>query len=302
MCSFPMVDINLKGMGVALITPFKEDESVDYEALGRLVDFQLQNGTDYLVVLGTTAETPTLTEQEKKEIVSMVVSKVRGRIPVVLGVGGNCTRSVVEKLNHDNFDGIDAILSVVPYYNKPSQEGIYQHYKAISEATDLPIILYNVPGRTGVNMTAETTLRVARDFKNVVAVKEASGNITQMDDIIKNKPANFDVISGDDGITFPLITLGAVGVISVIGNAFPKEFSKMVRLALNGDYNNALTIHHRFTELIELLFVDGNPAGAKSILNAMGYIENKLRLPLVPTRITTFEKIRLVLRELSIKC
>ncbi|HAD01476.1 MAG: 4-hydroxy-tetrahydrodipicolinate synthase [Parabacteroides sp.] len=297
-----MVDINLKGMGVALITPFKEDESVDYEALGRLVDFQLQNGTDYLVVLGTTAETPTLTEQEKKEIVSMVVSKVRGRIPVVLGVGGNCTRSVVEKLKHDNFDGIDAILSVVPYYNKPSQEGIYQHYKAISEATDLPIILYNVPGRTGVNMTAETTLRVARDFKNVVAVKEASGNITQMDDIIKNKPANFDVISGDDGITFPLITLGAVGVISVIGNAFPKEFSKMVRLALNGDYNNALTIHHRFTELIELLFVDGNPAGAKSILNAMGYIENKLRLPLVPTRITTFEKIRLVLRELSIKC
>ena len=302
MCSFPMVDINLKGMGVALITPFKEDESVDYEALGRLVDFQLQNGTDYLVVLGTTAEAPTLTEQEQKEIVSMVVSKVRGRIPVVLGVGGNCTRSVVEKLKHDNFDGIDAILSVVPYYNKPSQEGIYQHYKAISEATDLPIILYNVPGRTGVNMTAETTLRVARDFKNVVAVKEASGNITQMDDIIKNKPANFDVISGDDGITFPLITLGAVGVISVIGNAFPKEFSKMVRLALNGDYNNALTIHHRFTELIELLFVDGNPAGAKSILNAMGYIENKLRLPLVPTRITTFEKIRLVLRELSIKC
>jgi len=293
MCSFPMVDINLKGMGVALITPFKEDESVDYEALGRLVDFQLQNGTDYLVVLGTTAETPTLTEQEKKEIVSMVVSKVRGRIPVVLGVGGNCTRSVVEKLKHDNFDGIDAILSVVPYYNKPSQEGIYQHYKAISEATDLPIILYNVPGRTGVNMTAETTLRVARDFKNVVAVKEASGNITQMDDIIKNKPSNFDVISGDDGITFPLITLGAVGVISVIGNAFPKEFSKMVRLALNGDYNNALTIHHRFTELIELLFVDGNPAGAKSILNAMGYIENKLRLPLVPTRITTFEKTTL---------
>jgi 4-hydroxy-tetrahydrodipicolinate synthase len=297
-----MIDINLKGMGVALITPFKEDESVDYEALGRLVDYQVQNGTDYLVVLGTTAETPTLTEEEKKEIVSLVVSKVRGRIPVVLGLGGNCTRSIVEKLKNDNFDGIDAILSVVPYYNKPSQEGIYQHYKAISEATTLPIVIYNVPGRTGVNMTAQTTLRIARDFKNVVAVKEASGNITQMDDIIKNKPANFEVISGDDGITFPLITLGAVGVISVIGNAFPKEFSKMVRLALNGDYNNALTIHHRFTELIELLFVDGNPAGVKSILNTMGYIENKLRLPLVPTRITTYEKIREVLRQLSIKC
>ncbi len=302
MCSFPMIDINLKGMGVALITPFKEDESVDYEALGRLVDYQVQNGTDYLVVLGTTAETPTLTEEEKKEIVSLVVSKVRGRIPVVLGLGGNCTRSIVGKLKNDNFDGIDAILSVVPYYNKPSQEGIYQHYKAISEATTLPIVIYNVPGRTGVNMTAQTTLRIARDFKNVVAVKEASGNITQMDDIIKNKPANFEVISGDDGITFPLITLGAVGVISVIGNAFPKEFSKMVRLALNGDYNNALTIHHRFTELIELLFVDGNPAGVKSILNTMGYIENKLRLPLVPTRITTYEKIREVLRQLSIKC
>ena len=215
-------------MGVALITPFKEDESVDYEALARLVDYQLQNGTDYLVVLGTTAETPTLTEEEKKNIINLVVTKVNGRIPIVLGVGGNCTRSVVEKLKNDNFDGIDAILSVVPYYNKPSQEGIYQHYKAIAEATTLPIVLYNVPGRTGVNMTAETTLRIAREFKNVIAVKEASGNITQMDDIIKNKPANFNVISGDDGITFPLITLGAVGVISVIGNAFPREFRCMV--------------------------------------------------------------------------
>ena len=286
-------------MGVALITPFKEDESVDYEALARLVDYQLQNGTDYLVVLGTTAETPTLTEEEKKDIINLVVTKVNGRIPIVLGVGGNCTRSVVEKLKNDNFDGIDAILSVVPYYNKPSQEGIYQHYKAIAEATTLPIVLYNVPGRTGVNMTAETTLRIAREFKNVIAVKEASGNITQMDDIIKNKPANFNVISGDDGITFPLITLGAVGVISVIGNAFPREFSRMVRLALAGDYDSARTIHHSFTELFSLLFIDGNPAGAKSMLNAMGFIENKLRLPLVPTRITTFEKIRDVLRQLS---
>ena len=289
-------------MGVALITPFKEDESVDYEALARLVDYQLQNGTDYLVVLGTTAETPTLTEEEKKDIINLVVTKVNGRIPIVLGVGGNCTRSVVEKLKNDNFDGIDAILSVVTYYIKPSQEGIYQHYKAIAEATTLPIVLYNVPGRTGVNMTAETTLRIAREFKNVIAVKEASGNITQMDDIIKNKPANFNVISGDDGITFPLITLGAVGVISVIGNAFPREFSRMVRLALAGDYDSARTIHHSFTELFSLLFIDGNPAGAKSMLNAMGFIENKLRLPLVPTRITTFEKIRDVLRQLSIKC
>ena len=289
-------------MGVALITPFKEDESVDYEALGRLVDYQVQNGTDYLVVLGTTAETPTLTEEEKRNIIDLVVSHVRGRIPIVLGVGGNCTRNVVEQLKNGDFTGIDAILSVVPYYNKPSQEGIYQHYKAIANATKLPIILYNVPGRTGVNMTAETTLRIAREFENVVAVKEASGNITQMDDIIKNKPDRFNVISGDDGITFPLVTLGAIGVISVIGNAFPREFSRMVRLALAGDYDSARTIHHSFTELFSLLFVYGNPAGAKSMLSMMGFIENKLRLPLVPTRIVTYEKIREVLRQLSIKC
>ncbi|MCC8096350.1 MAG: 4-hydroxy-tetrahydrodipicolinate synthase [Tannerellaceae bacterium] len=297
-----MADINLKGMGVALVTPFRQDENVDFEALGKLVNYQLQNGTDYLVVLGTTAETPTLTEEEKKQVVNLVVSKVRGRIPIVLGVGGNCTRAIVEKLKNDNFEGIDAILTVVPYYNKPSQEGIYQHYKAVAEATTLPIVLYNVPGRTGVNMTATTTLRIAREFNNVVAVKEASGNITQMDDIIKNKPANFHVISGDDGITFPLITLGAVGVISVIGNAFPKEFSRMTRLALSGDYHSARTIHHNFTELFDLLFVDGNPAGVKSMLHMMGFMENKLRLPLVPTRITTFEKIRDVLRQLSICC
>ena len=297
-----MAQINLKGMGVALITPFKDDESIDFDALSKLIEYQIQNGIDYLVVLGTTAETPTLTEQEKNEVLSFVIERVKERVPIVLGLGGNNTRGIVERLKTESFQGVDAILSVVPYYNKPSQEGIYQHYKAIAEATTLPIVLYNVPGRTGVNMTAETTLRIAREFKNVIAVKEASGNITQMDDIIKNKPANFNVISGDDGITFPLITLGAVGVISVIGNAFPREFSRMVRLALAGDYDSARTIHHSFTELFSLLFIDGNPAGAKSMLNAMGFIENKLRLPLVPTRITTFEKIRDVLRQLSIKC
>ncbi|WP_073398604.1 4-hydroxy-tetrahydrodipicolinate synthase [Bacteroides luti] len=297
-----MIQSKLRGMGVAFITPFKEDESVDYEAIIRLVDYQLQNGTDFLVILATTAETPTLSSEEKIKIQKLIVERVNGQIPIVLGCGGNNTRAVIETLKNDDFTGIDAILSVVPYYNKPSQEGIYQHYKAIANSTDLPIILYNVPGRTGVNMTAETTLRLARDFKNIVGVKEASGNITQMDDIIKNKPADFNVLSGDDGITFPLITLGAVGVISVIGNAFPREFSRMTRLALAGDYANALSIHHKFTELFDLLFVDGNPAGVKSMLNAMGMIENKLRLPLVPTRITTFEKIRAVLNELNIKC
>ena len=297
-----MERINLKGLGVALITPFNEDETIDFTALGKLIEHLIQNNIDYLVVLGTTAETPTLSTEEKKEVVSFVKQRVNGRVPIVLGVGGNCTNSVVNQLKNDDYDGIDAILSVVPYYNKPSQEGIYQHYKAIAQATDLPIILYNVPGRTGVNMTAETTLRIAREFENVVAIKEASGNIVQMDDIIRNKPADFMVISGDDGITFPLITLGAVGVISVIGNAFPKEFGKMVRLALNGDYDSALRIHHEFTELFSLLFVDGNPAGVKAMLNAMGYICNKLRLPLVPTRITTYEKMRVVLDNLNIKC
>lgn len=297
-----MSRINLRGVGVAFITPFKEDESVDYEALIRLVDYQIRNNTDYLVVLGTTAETATLTEEEKTNIVETVINHVNGRIPIVLGVGGNNTRAVIDQLKNGNFEGVDAILSVVPYYNKPSQEGIYQHYKAIAEASKLPVILYNVPGRTGVNMTAETTLRLANEFDNIVAIKEASGDMTQMDNIIKRKPDNFDVISGDDGITFPLITLGAIGVISVIGNAFPKEFSRMTRLALEGDYQSALTIHHSFSELFKLLFVDGNPAGVKSMLHMMGYIDNKLRLPLVPTRITTFEQIRMVLNELNIKC
>lgn len=290
--------MNLTGMGVALITPFKQDKSVDFPALARLLEYIIQNKADYIVVLGTTAETATLTEDEKKAVKEFVIERVNRRVPLVLGVGGNNTKALTDYLKENDLSAFNAILSVVPYYNKPSQEGIYQHYKAIAEASPIPVILYNVPGRTGVNMTAETTLRLARDFENIIGIKEASGNITQMDDIIKNKPADFMVISGDDGITFPLITLGAVGVISVIGNAFPKEFSRMVRLALHGKYDQALQIHHKFTELFSLLFVDGNPAGVKCLLNAKGMIENELRLPLVPTRITTYEKIRKVLNEL----
>ena len=289
-------------MGVALITPFKSDETIDFDALARLVEYQIKNGTDYLVVLGTTAETPTLTEQEKEDVTQFVIRCAAKRIPIVLGVGGNNTKAVVEKLNTYDFTGIDAILSVTPYYNKPSQEGIYQHYAAIAKASPLPIVLYNVPGRTGVNMLADTTLRLAKEFKNICAIKEASGNFSQIDDIIKNKPTDFMVISGDDGITFPLITLGAVGVISVIGNAFPREFSRMVRLGLQGDYKSARQIHHHFNELIELLFVEGNPAGVKSMLAVMGLIDNTLRLPLVPNTIKTYEKIRIVLNELNIKC
>jgi 4-hydroxy-tetrahydrodipicolinate synthase len=297
-----MEHVNLTGMGVALITPFQTNGEVDYHALSRLVDYQLQNDTDFMVVLGTTAETPTLTASEQKKITRFVIDEVKNRIPIVLGISGNNTRTVVERLKTEDMDGVDAILSAVPYYNKPSQEGIYQHYKAIAQATSMPIVLYNVPGRTGVNMTAETTLRLAHDFNNVIGVKEASGNMTQIGSIIKNKPRNFHVISGDDGVTFPLITFGAIGVISVIGNAFPKEFSRMVHLALSGDYVNALSIHFKFMELLELLFVDGSPAGIKSVLNMMGYIENELRLPLVPVRAVTHEKIRDVLQGLSIKC
>lgn len=287
-----MARMNLSGMGVALITPFKADKSIDYDALAKLIEYQIGSGTHYLVVLGTTAETPSLTSQEKQQIRKFVIERVAGRIPLVLGLGGNNTLGVIEEMKAmEELKEFSAILSVVPYYNKPSQEGIYQHYKAIAANSPVPVILYNVPGRTGVNMTAETTLRIANDCPNVIGIKEASGNISQMDDIIKHKQKDFMVISGDDGITFPLITLGAVGVISVIGNAFPREFSKMVRLGLAGDFDGARAIHHRFTELFELLFVDGNPAGVKCALADMGMIENELRLPLVPTRVATYEKI-----------
>ncbi len=285
----------LHGMGIALITPFKADKSIDFKALASLIDYQIINGADYLVVLGTTAETPTLSADERREVREFVASRVNGRVPLVLGLGGNSTTALVDEINKTDLSAFSAILSVTPYYNKPSQEGIFQHYKHVSEASPRPVILYNVPGRTGVNMTAETTLRIASSCENVIAIKEASGNMSQMDEIIKRKPEDFMVISGDDGITFPLITLGAVGVISVIGNAFPNEFSRMVRLALDGRYDQARLIHHRFTELFNLLFVDGNPAGVKCVLNAMGFIENELRLPLVPTRITTNDKIRHVL-------
>ncbi len=296
-----MVENKFRGLGVALVTPFKADGAVDHQALLRLVEYQLAGGVDFLCVLGTTAETPCLSADERKQIVGEIVEKVNGRVPILLGVGGNCTAAVVQQLKDLDTNGIDGVLSVCPMYNKPSQEGLYQHFKAVAEASPVPVVLYNVPGRTGVNMTAQTTLRLASDFDNIVAIKEASSDITQMDDIIKNKPANFDVISGDDGITFPLITLGAVGVISVIGNALPAEMSRMVRLALSGQYEPALRIHHRFTELFKLLFVDGNPAGVKAMLSAMGMIENELRLPLVPTRLTTMQQIAAILKDLHIR-
>ncbi len=294
-----MKTFNLKGLGVALITPFKSDKSIDFDALDILVERLIAADTDYIVVLGTTGETPSLFPEEKKEIRDFIVKIVNGRIPLVLGIGGNSTMGVVKDIQSTDLSNFEAILSVVPYYNKPSQEGIFQHYKTISEVSPIPVILYNVPGRTGVNMTAATTLRIAKECENVIGVKEASGNFTQIQEIIKNKTPDFTVISGDDSITYPLMTLGAEGVISVIGNAYPKEFGQMVRLCLEGKYDEALPKHLQFMELFNLLFVDGNPAGVKCTLNAMGLIENELRLPLVPTRVSTNEEIHRITSKIT---
>lgn len=295
-----MVRNIFKGLGIALVTPFNEDGSVDYDSLKRLVEYQLSNGADFFCILATTGETPCLTADEKEKIKTLVVELVNGRVPILMGCGGYNTAAVVEELKTGNFKGIDGILSICPYYNKPSQEGLYQHFKAISAATELPIVLYNVPGRTGINMTAATTVRLAKDCKNIVAIKEACGSLEQIDEIIKNKPASFDVISGDDALTFPMISCGAVGVISVIGNALPKEFSKMIRLEFRGEYEAARKIHHRFTDLFSLLFVDGNPAGVKAMLHEMGMIKNILRLPLVPTRISTLQRMSELMKELHL--
>jgi 4-hydroxy-tetrahydrodipicolinate synthase len=289
-----------KGLGIALITPFLEDGSVDYKSLVRLVEYQLANGADFFCILATTGETPTLTAEEKHKIKNTIVDLVGGRVPILMGCGGYNTAAIVEELKTGDFRGINGILSVCPYYNKPSQEGLYQHFKTIAAATKLPVVLYNVPGRTGVNMKAETTVRLAHDCPNIVAIKEASGNLEQVDEIIKNKPRNFDVISGDDALTFPMISCGAVGVISVIGNALPREFSKMIRLQMKGEYDSARKIHHRFIDLFSLLFVDGNPAGVKAMLHEMGYIQNVLRLPLVPTRISTLQRMSEIMKELKI--
>ena len=285
-----------RGLGIALITPFTEDGAVDYEALSRLIDYQLDNGADFLCILATTGETPCLSLAERAQIKSAIVRQVAGRVPILMGCGGNNTAAVVEELKNGDFSGIDGVLSVCPYYNKPSQEGLYQHFKAIAAATELPVVLYNVPGRTGINLKPETTCRLAKDCKNIVAIKEASGSLEQVDEIIKYKPNDFEVISGDDALTFPMIACGAVGVISVIGNALPKEFSRMIRLEFNGEFEAAQKIHHKFTDLYSLLFVDGNPAGVKALLTEMGFIKNQLRLPLVPTRVTTLQKISSIRR------
>ena len=272
---------SLIGTGVALVTPFKKDFSVDIDALKAIVNFQIDNGIDYLVVLGTTAENATLSKAEKELVIKTIVDANKGRLPLVLGVGSNNTAEVVEELKSGNFSDFVAILSVSPYYNKPTQEGIYQHFKAIAEASPIPVILYNVPGRTSSNMLPETIIRLANDFKNIIAVKEASGDIVQAMKLIQDKPKDFLVISGDDMITLPMILAGGAGVISVIAQGFPKQFTEMVHLGLNKKVDDAYKIHYLLADSIDMIFEQGNPAGIKEVFKSLSLSENTVRLPLV---------------------
>ena len=281
-----------QGFGVALATPFNSDGSIDFVALRSLVDNIIVGGVDFICVLGTTAETPTLTEEEKLEIRRVVVEVNQERVPLLLGAGNNSTQAVCRQLREDNFEGFSGLLMVCPFYNKPTQEGLYQHFKKISEESPLPIVLYNIPGRTGVNLQAATTLRLANECPNIVAIKEASGIISQIEEIVENAPDGFDVFSGDDAITFELLTIGAKGVISVIGNAYPEEFGAMVHAAQAGDYTSALSLHRQFSRLYKLMSVDGNPSGIKGLLYIQGKADNIVRLPLVPVRVEMLEAIR----------
>ncbi|WP_406843202.1 4-hydroxy-tetrahydrodipicolinate synthase [Flavobacterium soyae] len=272
---------SLIGTGVALVTPFKKDFSVDIEALQRVVNFSIDGGVEYLVVMGTTAENATLTQEEKELVISTVIDVNKGRLPLVLGVGGNNTMQIVEELKTRDFSAFEAILSVSPYYNKPTQEGIYQHFKAIAEASPIPVILYNVPARTSSNMLPSTVVRLANDFKNIVAIKEAAGDMAQALKLIKNAPKDFLVISGDDMIALPIVLAGGAGVISVIGQGFPKEFSEMIRLGLNKKAVEAFKTQYFLSDCIDMIFEQGNPAGIKQIFQALGIAENVVRLPLV---------------------
>ena len=279
------------GTGVALVTPFKKDGEVDYSALEKLVEFQIQNGVNYLVVQGTTGESVTLTDQEKISVLQFVIEINKERLPIVLGIGGNNTNLVIEQINQFSNYKIDGILSVSPYYNKPSQEGIYAHYKALSKASSLPIILYNVPGRTSSNISPDTTLKLANECENIVAIKEASGNLEQIMQIILNKPDGFLVISGDDALTLPHLAIGGDGVISVVANAFPKRFSTMVSSILKGDLDLAKQKHYELFEIIKYLFADGNPGGIKYVLKLINICEDNMRLPLVNINEKTANKL-----------
>ncbi len=289
---------NLYGTGVALVTPFDKSGKIDFAALEQHLNRIIDGGINYLTLLGTTGEPPTMTKEEKSEILKFVKEKTAGRVPIVLGIGGNNTSAVVEEILNTDLSGIDSILSICPYYTKPSQRGIYAHFEAVAKASPLPVILYNVPGRTSKNIDPDTVIKLANDFKNIVAIKEASGNMNQIMSILAKKPEDFAVISGDDSLAVPMISLGCIGVISVAANVVPEQFSKMIKLALEGDFISAREIHFKLLELMNALFEDGSPSGAKAALNILGIMEENLRLPLVPVSPSVREKIKTLLSTL----
>jgi len=287
------------GAGVAIVTPFSEDSSIDFKNFEKLINYIIDNRVNYLVVLGTTGESVTLNTGEKQDLINFVIKVNQGRVPIVVGMGGNNTHEIINHIKSNSFDGIDAILSVAPYYNKPNQQGLFQHYKTIADACPVPVILYNVPGRTGVNINAKTTLELANQSTNIIAIKEASGDLDQISKILKDKPEHFSVISGDDALIQPVISLGGIGVISVLANAFPAKLSKLVSFALNGEIENARELHFQFSGLLDLLFQDGNPAGIKAVLHQKNMISNTLRLPLTPVSESIYNEISRLLPKLE---
>ncbi len=286
----------LKGTGVAIVTPFKKSGAIDFKAYEKVMNHIITGGCEFVVVLGTTGESPTVSREEKRDLISFSVEKNGGRLPLVVGIGGNSTSEVIDAIQHTSFKGVDAVLSVSPYYNKPQQEGIFRHFKAVSAESPVPVILYTVPGRTGSNIAAATTIRLSKECKNIIGIKEASGSIDQISQVLKNRPKDFLVLSGDDALTLSLLALGADGVISVVANVFPKEFSDMVRFGLRGDFKKARKIHFRLLDFINSLFADGSPAGVKAALEIKKLAGNHLRLPLVPANDTTYKLIQQLIR------
>ncbi|HEX2395922.1 MAG TPA: 4-hydroxy-tetrahydrodipicolinate synthase [Bacteroidales bacterium] len=287
------------GTGVAIVTPFRNDGSVDFKSLGKLLEHLIKGGVSYIVVLGTTGESVTLSKDEKKAVINFVTDTIGGKIPVVVGIGGNNTEEVLDMVRQTDFSAIDAVLSVSPYYNKPSQQGLYLHFKAIATASPVPVILYNVPGRTGSNISAETTVRLASDCKSIIATKEASGNLAQVMQIISCKPKSFQVISGDDALSLPIIALGGCGVISVAANAYPREISDMINQALKGDFTKACTLHYKMLDIVNAMFEEGNPSGIKALLEIMKIAPNNLRLPLAPVSAKLYSKMELLAKKLK---
>lgn len=294
-----MKKFDIQGTGVALVTPFHKQGNVDFTSLGKLIEHTIQGGVDYLVCLGTTSEYPTLTHQEQLAVIDYTIEKVEGRVPIVLGMASNDTRSLVDKIRQTDFSAISAILSVTPYYNKPNQKGLYTHYKTVAETTDMPIILYNVPGRCGVNMTAETTLQLAREFPNIIGIKEASGNMAQCMEILMNKPQNFALVSGEDALVLPLIALGAQGVISVTANALPSQMSELVNHSLKTNLKKARAIHERILPFSNAIFEEGNPVGIKAALEIMGICQNNVRLPLVKSSKQLYSKLQTIINNIE---